>query len=172
MIQHCTFALFWRWPSKLPERVGPSFEKIQNKSVPWYLSNENYSFFKPFTCPGRRSWPGWRVPRWRVRWCRTGLACRGPPASPERERTAPETRNQRSTDCPTALLWVVLDFTDNWKTWERQHGRSLKTWESCKTHVFGRKLSWRCWNDGDGVTASRADWFTRAAVSWKIFKHF
>lgn len=32
-------------------------------------------------------------------------------------------------------------------------------------HVLGLKLSCLCWKDGEGVTASSADWFTLAAIS-------
>lgn len=36
---------------------------------------------------------------------------------------------------------------------------------SSLTYTVGRMLSCLCWKEGDGVTASRADWFTRAAIS-------
>lgn len=35
------------------------------------------------------------------------------------------------------------------------------------SHLLGRMLSCLCWKDGDGVTASRAVWFTLAATSWQ-----
>lgn len=41
----------------------------------------------------------------------------------------------------------------------------MRVRESTGTDVLGLKLSWRCWNEGDGVTASKADWLTLAAVS-------
>ena len=35
------------------------------------------------------------------------------------------------------------------------------------TYMLVRRLSCLCWKEGDGVTASRADWLTRAAISCK-----
>lgn len=45
---------------------------------------------------------------------------------------------------------------------------------SQRTYLPGLMLSCRCWKDGDGVTASSADWLTLAAISCKqdVIFHF
>lgn len=41
------------------------------------------------------------------------------------------------------------------------------------TYMLVRRLSCLCWKEGDGVTASRADWLTRAAISCqRLERHY
>lgn len=178
-----TFTVLWCAVSWLPERVAPSVKwtKLtfwiddgwqqwwqQEGCVTWLL----FPYTHTHTC--QTVLPSCSVlssPRWRGKWCQTGWAFLGQPVHPMRaqkeQETARNPQNLYCSLCPHDLYCIREGETEG----VTGGGPTRRVSGSGPTlsHLLGRMFSCLCWKDGDGVTASRADWFTLAASScrWK-----